>query len=331
MAAAQHVSGRRGGVARCRSAGGVARPAAAGANRRVAVIGAGIGGLTAALTLHDGGLLPQVFEASGRFGGRIHTNRSGWFGEQTAEWCGELIDSSLVTMRALIKRFGLPLTDVLAVVPHGAHYTPAQRRTTTARRAQRLRMGRALRSGRARITHRTLRRSRLPGRVRPRYARSVGDRSRVARHTKMHVPFAQRLWQGKGAWPGTSDGTVFTDLEFQNAWDTTRGQPGRSGILAGYRGATPATAPPNSTRDMPRSAKRFSTRSSAAAIRFGWSDSSRPSATAKGAPKVRFTSPASIRRSPSRATWKAGRLAESARRTKSSTPCAASRANDAEC
>jgi hypothetical protein len=34
---------------------------------------------------NDGGLLPQVFEASGRFGGRTHTNRSGWFGEQTAE------------------------------------------------------------------------------------------------------------------------------------------------------------------------------------------------------------------------------------------------------
>jgi monoamine oxidase len=57
------------------------------------------------------------------------------------------------------------------------------------------------------------------------------------RHTKMHVPFTTRTWRTRGVWPGISDGTVFTDLDFQNAWDTTRGQAGRNGILVGYRGA----------------------------------------------------------------------------------------------
>jgi monoamine oxidase len=373
-------------------------PVTAAANRRVAVIGAGIAGLTAALTLHDAGLLPQVFEASGRFGGRIHTNRSGWFGAQTAEWCGELIDSSHVTMRALTKRFGLPLTDVLAGVPPGAHYTlyfdgryyeiakaardfkpvfalltaqlraagdlaPYDRLNAEQRRLDALSVfewieryvpgGHASRIGRyidraylaefgrdtrevsainlvymlgaqlgpvpgeagfhiygtsderflvsggnERLTDAIV--AHLPpgtvrfntpleavardaaGRVALTVATGAGRKRQLfdrvilalpftrlrhvdcrragfsavkqtaiarlgyARHTKMHVPFGQRLWQGKGAWPGTSDGTVFTDLEFQNAWDTTRGQPGRSGILAGYRGATPATAPPGS-------------------------------------------------------------------------------------
>ena len=100
-----------------------ARAAAAG--RHIAVVGGGISGLVAALTLHDIGLVPVVFEANSRYGGRIHTNRAGWFGDQVAEWCGELIDTSHVTMIGLAKRFGLPLTDVLAAVPRGAQYTLA--------------------------------------------------------------------------------------------------------------------------------------------------------------------------------------------------------------
>jgi monoamine oxidase len=360
--------------------------------RRVAVVGAGISGLVAALTLHETGFTPVVFEASGRWGGRIHTNRAGWFGDQVAEWCGELIDSSHVTMIGLAKRFGLPLTDVLAAVPHDAQYTlrfenryysiaqaardfkpvyaqltaqlhaagdlaPYDRLTSEQRRLDAMSvwawidayvpgghhssMGRYLEraylaefgrdtreqsainivymlgtqsgpvqgevgfhifgtsderyhisGGNERLTD-AIAAKLPPGTIRldtrlEAIARrsdgavmltvaSSGVRERLSferailtlpftqlrrvdtsaagfsavkrhavealgygRHTKMHVPFTTRLWRTHGPWPGVSDGTVYTDLNFQNTWDTTRGQPGSNGILVAYLGGTPA-------------------------------------------------------------------------------------------
>jgi len=41
---------------------------------RIAIVGAGIAGLTAALTLQDAGLSCSVYEASNRIGGRMHTD-----------------------------------------------------------------------------------------------------------------------------------------------------------------------------------------------------------------------------------------------------------------
>ena len=367
-----------------------ARAAAAG--RHIAVVGGGISGLVAALTLHDIGLVPVVFEANSRYGGRIHTNRAGWFGDQVAEWCGELIDTSHVTMIGLAKRFGLPLTDVLAAVPRGAQYTlafdgtyypiaqaardfkpvyaaltaqlraagdlaPYDNLNTEQRRLDAMSvytwieryvphghqsaMGRYLeRAYLAEFGRDTREQSAInivymlgtqsgpvegedgfhiygtsderyhiaggnerlvdaiagklpPGTIRlntrleaitRRGAGSViltvaDDRGRkqlpfehviltlpftqlrridyagagfsgvkrraieqlgYGRHTKMHVPFTRRVWHARGPWPGISDGTVYTDLDFQNTWDTTRGQPGTNGILVAYLGGTPA-------------------------------------------------------------------------------------------
>ncbi len=62
------------------------------------------------------------------------------------------------------------------------------------------------------------------------------------RHAKLQIPFTHRIWRTRGPWPGISDGTIYTDLDFQNTWDTTRGQPGESGILVAYLGGTPALA-----------------------------------------------------------------------------------------
>ncbi len=117
----------------------LARPAraAVGWNRsRIAIVGGGIAGLTAALRLQDKGIGATVYEASDRIGGRMHSDRSGYFSNgQVAEFCGELIDTAHTTIRGLAKRFHLPLTDLIAAQPNGTddtywflggYYTQAQ-------------------------------------------------------------------------------------------------------------------------------------------------------------------------------------------------------------
>ncbi len=83
---------------------------------KVAVVGAGVAGLTAALSLKDQGFSDvTVYEANpSRVGGRMWTNTSGfWADYQITEWGGELIDSGHATMRALAKRFGIAEVDIL--------------------------------------------------------------------------------------------------------------------------------------------------------------------------------------------------------------------------
>jgi monoamine oxidase len=87
---------------------------------RIGIVGAGIAGMVAALTLQDNGLPCEVFESSGRIGGRMHSNHTYWADGQTSEWCGEFIDSINITMRQLAKRFGLTLSDVNAAEPAGS-------------------------------------------------------------------------------------------------------------------------------------------------------------------------------------------------------------------
>jgi len=90
---------------------------------RIGIVGAGIGGLVAALTLQDAGVPCEVFEASSRVGGRMHSNGRYWQGGQTSEWCGEFIDSTHHTIRRLAARFGLSLSDVNAADPDGSQAT----------------------------------------------------------------------------------------------------------------------------------------------------------------------------------------------------------------
>jgi monoamine oxidase len=87
----------------------------------IAIVGAGLGGLCAALTLHDAGVPATVYEASGSVGGRVHSNASGyWRDGQVSEWCGELINTDHRTMLQLAQRFGLGTIDLHAAQAPGA-------------------------------------------------------------------------------------------------------------------------------------------------------------------------------------------------------------------
>jgi monoamine oxidase len=79
---------------------------------RIAIIGAGIAGLTAALTLQDSGLACAIYEASDRVGGRMHSDADTWGGDLVSEWCGEFIDGDHTTMHQLIARFNLATIDL---------------------------------------------------------------------------------------------------------------------------------------------------------------------------------------------------------------------------
>lgn len=102
---------------------------------RIAIIGAGIAGLNAALTLNDAGITSTVYEASGRVGGRMHSDTTSWLNGQTSEDCGELIDSKHKTILGLANRFNIPTVDLLGAEPNhstetdfffGRYYTAAQ-------------------------------------------------------------------------------------------------------------------------------------------------------------------------------------------------------------
>ncbi|MEV5548280.1 NAD(P)/FAD-dependent oxidoreductase [Streptomyces sp. NPDC052309] len=98
-----------------------ARAADAKAAPRIAVVGAGIAGLTAALTLQDAGLNCTLYEAHpDRVGGRMWTQRDHWAYGQTSEIGGELIDTGHKKIQQLCRRFDLPLEDFLGGGPNGA-------------------------------------------------------------------------------------------------------------------------------------------------------------------------------------------------------------------
>jgi len=93
---------------------------------RVAIIGAGISGLSAALTLADAGIASTIYESSTTpdgIGGRMHSNTTFWADGQVTEWCGELIDSGHKTILTLAKRFNLAVDDLLGAQPNGSEDT----------------------------------------------------------------------------------------------------------------------------------------------------------------------------------------------------------------
>jgi monoamine oxidase len=87
---------------------------------RIAIVGGGIAGLNAALTLQDAGVSATIYEASPRFGGRMHSDTATWANGQVSEKCGELIDSSHETILGLAKRFRIGIADVRGAEPRNS-------------------------------------------------------------------------------------------------------------------------------------------------------------------------------------------------------------------
>jgi monoamine oxidase len=52
-------------------------------------------------------------------------------------------------------------------------------------------------------------------------------------NSKLHVGFTDRLWTTLGC-----NGETYADTGYQNTWEVSRAQPGRSGILVNYTGGT---------------------------------------------------------------------------------------------
>jgi monoamine oxidase len=105
-----------------------AQRARAAGTPRIAIVGAGIAGLSAALTLQDKGVYADVYESSSRVGGRMHSDwqefgTGYWDNGQQAELCGELVDTNHKTILQLAQRFKLPVVDLLQAQPNGTEDT----------------------------------------------------------------------------------------------------------------------------------------------------------------------------------------------------------------
>jgi len=87
------------------------------ASPQIAIVGAGLAGLTCAYQLKQAGLNAQIYEASGRIGGRCWTIHD--FDPLVAEHGGELIDQGHKQVRQLAQGLGLDLDNLLQAQPNG--------------------------------------------------------------------------------------------------------------------------------------------------------------------------------------------------------------------
>jgi monoamine oxidase len=88
-------------------------------NTRVVVVGAGLAGLTSAYRLQQAGLAAQIFEASGRIGGRCYTGRGDFADGQIYEHGGELIDNNHIDIKHLAQELGLDLDNLYTAETNG--------------------------------------------------------------------------------------------------------------------------------------------------------------------------------------------------------------------
>jgi monoamine oxidase len=60
-------------------------------------------------------------------------------------------------------------------------------------------------------------------------------------NSKLALQFNERYWNTQGPW-GVGDGNIYTDLPFQNTWESTRGYAGATGVLVTFRGGSDGVA-----------------------------------------------------------------------------------------
>jgi len=60
-------------------------------------------------------------------------------------------------------------------------------------------------------------------------------------NTKLSLLFNNRYWNTTGPW-GIGDGNIYTDLFFQNTWDSSRGLSNPMGVLTAFMGGTNAAS-----------------------------------------------------------------------------------------
>lgn len=89
------------------SSGSASSPRAGEGGPSIVVVGAGLAGMTTAYRLWKAGYKPMVYEASERIGGRTNTIRDFFDHGQTAEACGEYVNSDHTAMRNLAVELGL--------------------------------------------------------------------------------------------------------------------------------------------------------------------------------------------------------------------------------
>jgi monoamine oxidase len=78
----------------------------------IVVVGAGLAGLTCAYRLQQAGYRAEIYEASGRTGGRCYTGRGDFADGQIYEHGGELIDNGHIALKQLVQELGLGLDDL---------------------------------------------------------------------------------------------------------------------------------------------------------------------------------------------------------------------------